>query len=303
MFGATQIYLYIALLAWSMFGAVSVIEKFLLDKPINNAAVYTFYTGVFSAFTLVLFGPFARVSSWPHVLFDLSCGVIFLIAQYCLYRAIMQDDISRIIPITGAMTPIFSLLIVNYGLHLGLSKPHYIAFALLVLGTFMISYQHGKLAKKLTWPLLASFFLAVYYSLVKSAYTPFKENYAWVRAGSFIAALVMFAVPEVRQAIRGTTSGIKASKARNATSGLFISKEVIAGLAFIILNYAITRGNPAVVNALQGFEFAVILVLVIIISNYRPDILKENSSRGLLLQKFLAIFILVAGLAIFEIYH
>jgi len=37
MFGATQIYLYIALLAWSMFGAVSVIEKFLLDKPVAHS--------------------------------------------------------------------------------------------------------------------------------------------------------------------------------------------------------------------------------------------------------------------------
>lgn len=298
-----MIYIYIALLAWALIGAVSIIEKFILDKPVNNAAVLVFYTGFFAVFTMIIFAPFARFSTWPHILFDLACGLIFLLAQYCLYKAIMQDDVSRIIPITGALTPLFSLLIVNYGLHLVLKRGELVGFALLVFGTFAISYKKGAGTKKLLWPLLASFFLAVYYSLVKNAYTPFLANYAWVRAGSFIGALAMFAVPEVRRAVAGLTAQIRKSKSRNSTSGLFITKEIVGGLAFIILNYAITKGNPAIVNALQGFEFAVVLTLALIISNYRPDILREKNDHRLLFQKFAAILVLVCGLAILQSYH
>ena len=297
-------YIEIAISAWVLFGIVSVLEKFLLDKPINNSTVYTFYTGLFSIFTVLLFAPLARIQSSQHLLFDLSCGLLFLIAQYCLFTAIMRDEISRVVPITGALTPVFSLLAVNVAFHLSLSVWQSVAFVLLVLGTFLISFRHGNWSGKLLWPILASLFLGVYYSLVKGAYTPFSANYAWVRLGSLIGAAVMLVHPEVRAEVVKITKSIGRKKTGAQTSGLFVTKEVVAGAAFIVLNYALGApgSNPAIANSLQGFEFVVVLALVYILTKYFPKIIKEKIGRAELIQKILAIMMLFGGLIILELH-
>jgi drug/metabolite transporter (DMT)-like permease len=288
-------YVILAIIGWAIFGIVSVIEKFLLDKPLNNVVVYTFYTGIFSIIPIVAFSPFIRIHSFGHLFFDLLCGFIFVIAQYFLFKGIMTGDISEVIPVTGAFTPIFSLIILNYGFGIALTRQQFIAFVLLVLGTFLISYRYGKFNKNIIWPLISALFLAIYYSLVKKAFAPFLDNYSLVRMGTFVGALFLLGSPAVRQGIKDMTKTVKKS-----TSGLFLTKEIAAGGGFVLLNYAISVGNPAIANALQGFEFVLIFALALIFSRYFPNVLKEQTDKKSVIQKTIAIIILFIGLLILE---
>ena len=284
-------YIILALIAWALFGLLSLLDKFLLNKPIRDDRVFTFYTGFFSIFAILLFLPFARVKSFEHVLFDIFCGFIFLVAQFFLFRSISRGEVSEVVPITGALVPVFSLISAQYVLGLHLNTFELIAFILLVVGTVVISYRKKMSTQNLLYPILASIFFAIYYTAVKKAYVPFEENFAFVRLGSFIGSLGMLLSSEVRSSIFRTTHKVK-----NATSGLFLTKEVTGGLAFIILNYAISKGNPALINAMQGVEYVVLFGFALALSRKFPMLLHERGQGHVLARKFLAILLIVTGL-------
>lgn len=289
-------YIIVALIAWVLFGLLSIVDKFLLNKPIKHPNVYTFYTGLFSLFAMLLFLPFARYVGLRHFLFDILCGIIFLLAQYFLFVSVFKNDVSEVVPITGALIPIFSLIFVNFGLHIYLTNFELLSFIFLVLGTVLISYNHGKLGKNLWPPIVSSVFFAAYYVMVKVAYTPFASNFAYVRMGSFVASLFMLLSLNTRKGV--FKLGKKPGK---TTSGLFVSKEILAGVAFIILNYAISFGNPAIINALEGVEYVTIFVVAIIFSVYFPKILREDLHKSVLMQKIAAILLIAAGIIFLQV--
>ncbi|MDB4939946.1 MAG: hypothetical protein JWO40_371 [Candidatus Doudnabacteria bacterium] len=285
-------YILLATLAWVIFGVVSIQEKFLLQKPLKDPNVLAFYTGIFSIFVILIFLPFARFSSWTHLIFDLTAGIIFFIAQYCLYHALKEGEVSEVVPITGALIPIFSIIIVHFGLGTYFYSNEWIALALLIAGTILISYKKIKRSKNLIiYAILASLMFAVYYSMAKLAYTPFKTNFSFVRIGSFLAALIIFLIPEVRASIKSNAAHIK-----NKSSGLFITKEVLAGVAFVVLNYAISIGNPAIANSLEGFEYVFIFLVIFFGGRHLSKTLSEHYDREALIRKFIAIILIFAGL-------
>ncbi len=286
-------YLIVAIIAWSIFSVSTLIDKYLLNKPIGDAKVYTFYTGLFAIFIVIIFLPFAGWPGLNHFLFDISCGGFFLISLYFLFAAIQKREVSQVIPLVGALTPIFALIIEHVWFNSNLRPTEYMAFFFLVLGTFTISYEKKFHSRNLILPILAALLGATYYVVVKSALTPFSSNFAWVRLGSVIAAAAMLLHPHIRAAVFKTSHSLKSS-----ASNLFLIKSVLAGAGFIVLNYAISIGDPALVNSLQGIEYALIFIMVVIISAYRPKILHENLPHPMMLQKIAAIMFIFTGLVL-----
>lgn len=78
--------------------------------------------------------------------------------------------------------------------------------------------------------------------------------------------------------------------------GLFIANKTLAGFAFLMLNYAIAIGNITLVNALEGVKYIFLLLLVFIISKFRPTILQEETTFFVLLQKTIAIALIFLGI-------
>ena len=78
--------------------------------------------------------------------------------------------------------------------------------------------------------------------------------------------------------------------------GLFVANKTLAGFAFLMLNYAIAIGNVTLVNALEGVKYIFLLVLVFIISRFRPSILQEETTFLILLQKTTAITLIFLGI-------
>ena len=77
---------------------------------------------------------------------------------------------------------------------------------------------------------------------------------------------------------------------------MFFSNQGIAAIGFLLQNYAIFLGSVAIVNALQGVQFAFLLVLGGLISVFFPKLLKENVSKMVIIQKILAIVLISLGL-------
>ena len=285
-------YIGVAILAWVLYGVVSIMDKLLLQSPIKSPVMYAFYTGAFSIFTFFILLPFAHAVGIPHFLLDLLCGAIFLAAQFFLFKSIAGGDVSRVVPVTGALVPIFSLIGAAAWLGISLTVMQLVAFVLLIAGTFLMQFRKVEHYEKgLLWPVLSSICFATYYVLAKVALQPFGANIAYTSLGNFFAALLLLFVPQVRAGLsvfRTATSG--------ATSMLFLSKEALGGGASLLLNYSVSIGNPAIANALQGIEYVTIFFIAIVLSKLFPKLLREDSQRKVVVQEIVAILLIFVGL-------
>lgn len=276
------------------------IDKILLrQRATTRPLVYTFYISLLSVFTFVL-APFGL--RWPGLAqfcLAIFIGVIFFLGLLCFYRALDNNDASQAMPIIGGLVPVF-VLTLSYlflGEHLGLKQ--LAAFCLLVLGGFLISFKKtrgGGLALKDVWSIILAILLSAFY-LVSAKYIfdqqGFITGFIWTRLGMVLAALAVLVYPAWRRAI--FSGGHQATK---GLSSVLVFNKVAAGIGSTLINWAVSLGSVSLVNALQGTEYAFLLVIVIIFSKKFPQLLEEKITRPILLQKLSAIILIGAGLAI-----
>lgn len=297
-------WLIIAISAYFLNALNSVIDKFLLGRSIPQPIVYSFYVGILSI-TALVFAPFGLV--WPglyQVLASFLVGIIFLFALIAFFTALKEGEASRVVPIIGGLTPIFVFSLTYLFLEERLNWFQILAFFLLVLGGVLISIKKNETSeatgsgysiKGLKIAILTALLFGFFYVSVKFIFLnqPFISGFIWTRMGSFLAALGLLIPSKNRELIFGTTKTLEIKM-----GGLFIFNKALAGLAFILLNYAISLASVTLVNALAGIQYVFLLILVILLSKNLPFILEEKITWPIMIQKISAIFLIGLGLLI-----
>ena len=77
---------------------------------------------------------------------------------------------------------------------------------------------------------------------------------------------------------------------------IFLGNQFIAAIGFLLQNYAVSLASVALVSALQGVEYAFLLILGGILTLFYPQAVKENISRAVIIQKIIAIVLIGVGL-------
>ena len=93
----------------------------------------------------------------------------------------------------------------------------------------------------------------------------------------------------------------KPKSTRKQAAGLFLGTKITAGISFLMINYAVAIGSVAIVNALQGVQYAFLLLIVILLSIKYPKLLKEELTTETLAQKIIGIIFVGAGLVVLVI--
>ena len=288
----------------------SVVDKYILNHPVGNPIVYAFYVGIFSIFSVIL-TPFGF--EWPGIMQFLaatSVGVVFLLALITFFTALRSDEASRIVSIVGGTTPVFIIILSGILLGHKLYANEILALFFLILGSLTISakknqkcgifeFYNYKCVQSAQVAVLSAFFFALFFVFAKFVFLnqPFISGFVWMRIGSFIAAIILLMFPYARHKIFNATKKISAG-----IGGLFLANKVIAGVAFLMLNYAIFLGNIAIVNALEGVKYLFVLLFAYLISMRFPKILLEDTDKWVIFQKAAAIILICAGLASFYLY-
>ena len=76
----------------------------------------------------------------------------------------------------------------------------------------------------------------------------------------------------------------------------FLSIRLAAAAAFIMLNWAISLGNIALINSLQGVQYVFLIIIVFFLSARYPKYLREELAGGVRLQKMIGIILICLGL-------
>lgn len=304
-------WLIVSISSYFINAGVYIADKFLLSRKIHSSITYAFFVGIWSVFNIVLlfFAPW--FPNFRELLLDLSAGLLFLATLIFWYKALHQSEATRVVPIVGALVPLFSFLLSYIFLGETLGERQLLAFFILINGGVLISIKYTKFyyirevidkfksvfgdvlggihaeyrpARRLVINSVTSaLFFALYYVFIKYIYQnqPFIGGFVWSRMGTFLGVILILLVPDWRRGIMEYQKDAKTPK----NVSFFLIIRLLAALAFIMLNWAISLGNVAIINSLQGTQYVFLIMLVVLLSAKYPEFLNEEMGGGVMMQK------------------
>jgi drug/metabolite transporter (DMT)-like permease len=135
----------------------------------------------------------------------------------------------------------------------------------------------------------ALYFVATKYSYSEQA---FVSTFIWNRLGAALFVLLFLIRKNDRKKIFGSFK----QPGHNKHKYLVVFNQILGSLGFILQNYAIFLGSVALVNAFQGVQYAILLIISSVLAVLSPKLLKETFSWRVFLQKLVAVLIIGLGL-------
>jgi len=296
-----MLWLWIVLLSQFCNAGAQLLDKFLLTKKFPRPGVLTFWTAVGNLLGVVfVFWQFNFQPSWSVLIWSLVAGAAFTVALQFLYMGLKTGEASHIAPLVGGVVPVASFVLSYFALGERLTVTQAVAVGLLVLGALLISSEksrrHSGIHIGMLWAVLAGVFFAVSYVVARYTYLQdtFSTGFVIARLGSYIAALPLLLFPAIRRLIFVRDK----EAAQKEKSGLMILavNKVLAAIYFIGMNYAISLTSATLVNALAGLQYAILFVLIYILSSGHPKFFHEQFTRREIIQEIVALVVIFVGL-------
>lgn len=301
-------WLFLALVGHLANAAAFLVDKMLLTKAFKRSATYAVLMGSVSAVALIA-SPW--VPNWPTrdlfwVIF--LFGGCFVLALWAFFEAMRQEEASRVVPIVGALVPIFTWIGEMFFLEGRFSARELSGFALLVLSTVLFtrgSQERRAVSRSvLSSAILAGFLFATASLSGKYAFdhAPFLGVLILSRAcGAIVALFIALVAGEAtRRELRHVFFPVKKKKTLKSVSrgaALFaVLGQLLGGVGFICVHLAMIQGSAALVNALQAVQYGVLVLLGWFGGRHLRGLLQEEVSQRTLVQKGIGILTVAVGL-------
>ena len=297
-------YLPISILAFILNGIAVTVDKFLLTKVIPDPLFYVFYFSLIS-FLAIFAIPFTHIPTFEVFLLSSVSTVLWTLAAYCMFKALKIGLVQRVIPVIGSLNP---LILFTIGISFGTILVNEAwAIIVLILGLIFLTLSdwRGKISKsELLLEILASSLFAFSYLLLKQAYlqadfisagkNSFITVLVWSRFILIPVAVVFLLVPTLRsKVVPNQSQGVSMLKRGGL---LFIFGQISAGISQFLIFFAVSLGNPALINSLQGTQYVFLFILSLILAKKYPQIFGEKYNKIALSSKILGILLIGLGL-------
>ncbi len=289
----------LAIVSYALNSVALLMDKFLLTKKIPNPAIYTLAISLMGMVAVVLLPFDWQQPGGSEIFWALMSGIVFTPALYFMFLALKNGESSRIVPFLGGLQPIIILPLTWYFLGENFSSTFFVALFLFCVGTVLISYEKGRAKHAAYWyGLISAILFALSLVMVKWVYLrtdTFITPFVLTRLGSAVAALPLLLMPGVVF----FKSKVAIKKVKQPWTLLVIG-QASGALASVGVNLAIaiSTNATAIINAMQGLQYAILFVAVLVLTKFFPKILKENMSAAVLLQKAIATSLIILGLVL-----
>ena len=288
-----------ALLSRALWATHNIVDKLLIGKYLRDSVILTLIAGIsalFLSIIIIILNGLDWIGLKPAVL-AIFAGTIQILAIFAFYKAISKEEISRVIPLFQFTAP-FVLILSLLFLGEVLTRNHYLAFVLILLGGFLISLQKTKGVLKLRnafwWMILSSLIYAIQVVNLKSLYIAhtFWDLTVYLGFGEFLPTpiLLLFIVNFRDRFAKGLSNLKPVGWTLLILSMFFIATASLSGF------WALTSGPVSLISVLRGFQSVFVLIYAVLFSIWLPKILKEELSKSVLGIKSIAIFLMVIGL-------
>jgi drug/metabolite transporter (DMT)-like permease len=295
-------WLILGILGSIAFAIVGVMDKFILSEEVSKPVVYTFYSTIIGliVFLLIPFG-----GGWPHSLWEffvfLSSGMLFGFGLWAMYVSFETSEVSHAGPLIGAATAFFVAILSRIFLGEHLSWYQIIAVVLLIAGSLIISFEvsarHKGIHIGMLWAVISGLCLAGSHVFAKYAYDIFGffHGFVWTRGTMGFLGLLLLLSPAVIAAL--TVKKKKTVKVKKHPLTVVISDKLIGIVGLVTIQYAAAIGSVSMVQALGGVQYGLLVIMVALLSKFKPSLFKETYTQAEKIQETAAIIIIVAGLA------
>ena len=301
----------VALSAYLLLAIANLLDKFLVDNVLKNSKAYAFAACLLGAVVLLASPWFLEWPGLTLAAFNILNGFIFAVALWTLYEALRRGEAARILVLIGGATPVFSLIFSVVFLKEHFTINQWAGMLSILAGVALIiclptkrSYL-ARVMRKLNlsqavnagglgFAVLSALAYSVYFLCTKQAYAyqPFASAFIWTRLGAAIFVLFFLIKRTDRKAIMEFWHRSNPNKNKL----LVLANQVIGATGFILQNYAIYLGSVVLVNAMQGAQYAFLLVISTILALSAPRLLKETFSWKILAWKTAAVAAVSVGL-------
>jgi drug/metabolite transporter (DMT)-like permease len=312
-------WLILGLLGSLAFAVVGVMDKFIISKSVARPVVYTFYSTIISliAFIAIPFG-----AGFPAGIVEfcvyLASGLLFGFGLWAMYISFAKSEVSHVGPLVGAATAFFTVIFGMIFLGEYLHGLKILAVIFLIAGALLISFEksrrHQGIHMGMLWAVIAGLLLAGSHIFAKYAYDSygFFRGFVWTRGtmgflGLFLLLCGCFKVINraVKKLFKNHNNGKNGNNHNNHEQPagqknplwLILSDKVLGIVGVVLIQYAMAVGTASGVQALGGVQYALLIIIVAMLSRFWPKIYRETYTYEEMAQEIAAVIIIGIGLA------
>lgn len=291
-----MMWIFIALAAYFFWGLVNIGDKYLISQKIKNPYTYLVYLVWAGGLGLLLI-PFVDffVPETSSLFLIAIASTLYFLGSVFYYQAVKIEDISRV-NIWWNLIPVFTLIISWLTINEQLTNNQFLAFIILLLGAIIASIHFKKsqmtFSKALPLMIIATVFYASYAVMIRyiSQTIPFLIIYIWNLVTVIILTGFLFLAPKFRINFRADTKYLN-KKVFLAIMALAVLDEL--GVLFNM--WALSLGPAALIFALEGAQTLFVFLLAVLISLFRPQIIKEELDKRNVILKIVALCVIIVG--------
>lgn len=298
---------FIALAAPFLWSLVNVSDQYLVQKYATkhrSPGALVLFSSLIGVFTAIIIGFLAHnvfQISLTDKLLLISTGVLTIL-WVILYLFVLQiEDVSAIVP-WFLTVPIFGYILGYFFLGETLSTTQTIGSIIVLSGVTILFFDFSnKSILQFKWRVAlymtpACLMLAVIGVVFKyvTINGQFWVSSFWEYVGLGASGILIYIFSAKYR--REFKDMIRQGKVK--IFSLNIASEIFTIIGNLLTNYALLLAPITLVYLVGSFQPAILLILTLISTKFSPDIIKEDTSRRVLLPKMLAIVIIIAGSAI-----
>lgn len=289
-------WLVFALLCPAFWGLNNVLYKFLMTKKFRGYFPMLSFMGLADAILVSVVGLINPATFvFPYTFFAMGVGLLPLIAFWFYSKALMLEEISRITPLFQ-FVPIFVTLLSVIFLSEILTAQRYLAVAIIIIASVLISYRNSKtgtsISAALKFMVPFTLILAVHSILEKFllAHMDFWSVFFWNIAGAFCGILFLLTLSKPRREFTETihTAGKRGFFVMFVGEGVYF----LGSMCWLV---AASMGYVSLVSAFAGLQHFFVFIYVLLLSVFLPQHLKEELNRGVIVLKVSAIALMIVG--------
>ena len=289
-------WLVLALIASFLFGTTNFIDRFLVEKRIKDPFFVSIIGGIVAPLVGLVVFAFRGFPVLP--LGEMSIlmlgGVLAEVALVPWYKAIKIDDTSRVVPYFQFI-PVIVLGMSYAFLKEHLTSDQLIGFALIIAGGLSLAIERSPREiikiRRSFWYIMLSIMMwapmVVIFKLI-ALEENFWDSVVYNSFGIGIGAIILQVYAKT-----GTIKGMRSIT--TSTWGVVITNELLYLFARILQFYAVLIGPTALVSVVGGIQPLFALVIGLALSKWVPQIIKEDTKKGTVVLKLVAIAIIFVG--------
>jgi len=297
-----MLWVFFGLSSMFLWAIANIFDKRLRSHYLHNSFALTaaFGLGTF-ALTLILFSLKGVTSMPTYVAMAAIGGGVLTTAGVLLYiKALSLEEASRVVPLFH-LEPLIILVLAVIFLSEVLSLQKYIAFALILLGGFLISIRRlgstFHISPAVGVIVVSSVLFAVAAVVLKYAYSNqnFWNVFILFGFGLSITQLSIFILKSARSAFIKTLQ-----KSPRPFLALLTISVIFGYSGSMMFGKALATGPVTIISVFIGFQSLFVLLIATLLTLKHPTFIKETITPKIFVTKLFAIALMIGGLFLLQ---